>query len=143
MRSAIGAQRATDNQDFVARGAHVEKVSLSCREVIQFATLDGAHANGQAAITGSLAPGKQADLIVLTGESLALNPLNNPYGAVVYNAHPGVVEDVMVAGAWRKRHGHLVDVDIRRIIDLAHASRDHVFAAYGEGRIGGNWIPKS
>lgn len=141
MRSAIGAQRATDNAEAVAEGRTVERVSLSCRDVIQFATIDGAHANGQGAITGSLVPGKQADLIVLAGDSLALNPVNNPYGAVVYDAHPGVVEDVMVAGAWRKRSGRLVGVDLRRVIDLAHVSRDHVFAAYGEGRIGGDWIP--
>jgi 5-methylthioadenosine/S-adenosylhomocysteine deaminase len=141
MRTAIGVQRATDNQDAVAAGRAVEHVSLSCREVISFATLEGARANGQGASTGSLAPGKQADLIVLTGGSLGLNPVNNPFGAVVYNAHPGTVEDVMVAGTWRKRGGRLVDVDLPRVIEQARESRDHVFANLPEGRIGGDWMP--
>jgi len=141
MRTAIGVQRATDNQEAVATGARVENVSLSCRQVISFATLEGARANGQEAVTGSLAPGKQADLIVLTGGSLALNPVNNPFGAVVYNAHPGAVEDVMVAGVWRKRGGRLVDVDLQRVIERARESRDHVFAKFPDGRIGGDWMP--
>jgi len=141
MRTAIGVQRATDNQDAVAAGRAVDNVSLSCREVISFATLEGARANGQDAITGSLAPGKQADLIVLTGDSLALNPVNNPFGAVVYNAHPGTVEDVMVAGTWRKRHGKLVGVDLRRVLEGAKDARDHVFASFPEGRVGGDWMP--
>ena len=132
-----------DNADAVERGDSVEKVSLSCREVIEFATIDGAHAAGLDAVTGSLTPGKQADLIVLRGDSLALNPVNNPYGAVVYDAHPGVVEDVMVAGVWRKRHGTARRRRHPPDHRLANESRDHVFAAFGEGRIGGDWIPKS
>jgi cytosine/adenosine deaminase-related metal-dependent hydrolase len=141
MRTAIGVQRATDNQDAVNEGQAVEHVSLSCRDVISFATIDGAHAAGLDVETGSLTPGKAADLVVLTGSSLALNPVNNPFGAVVYDAHPGAVEDVMVAGRWRKRHGRLVDVDVARVIADAAASRDHVFASFPEGRIGGDWFP--
>jgi 5-methylthioadenosine/S-adenosylhomocysteine deaminase len=141
MRTAIGAQRATDNQDAVASGAHVEHIELTCKEVISFATLDGAHAAGLDGVTGSLAPGKAADLIVLAGDSLALNPVNNPYGAVVYAAHPGSVRDVMVAGAWRKRDGELVDVDRQKLIADATAARDHVFAEYPDGHIGGDWMP--
>jgi cytosine/adenosine deaminase-related metal-dependent hydrolase len=143
MRTAIGAQRATDNHAAVAAMVTVEALTLSCRDVIEFATIDGAVATGLGAITGSLVPGKQADLIVLAGDSLALTPVNNPAGAVVYNAHPGVVEDVMVAGAWRKRHGRLVDVDEARLLRLAIESRDHVFGSYPEGRIGGDWMPRA
>jgi cytosine/adenosine deaminase-related metal-dependent hydrolase len=143
MRTAIGAQRATDNQDAVAEGRRVERVSLSCRDVLSFATLDGAVAAGLGDVTGSITPGKQADLVVLAGDSLALNPVNNPYGAVVYAAHPGHVRDVMVAGAWRKRDGKLVDVDLARVLGLARESRDHVFGAMPEAKLGGDWMPQA
>jgi cytosine/adenosine deaminase-related metal-dependent hydrolase len=142
MRTAISAQRALDNQDAVAAMRAVETVSLSCREVLAFATRDGAHAAGLGAVTGSLTPGKQADLLVLAGDSLALNPVNNPYGAVVYAAHPGHVADVMVAGVWRKRNGRLVGVDTDRLLRLAHESRDHVFGHMPEAQLGGDWVPR-
>ena len=141
MRTAIGAQRALDNQDAVAAMRAVEKVSISCKEVVSFATLDGAVAAGLGEVTGSLTPGKQADLIILGGDSLALNPVNNPFGAVVYAAHPGHVRDVMVAGAWRKRDGKLVDVDVQRVLQLARESRDHVFREMPEAALGGEWVP--
>ena len=143
MRTAIGAQRALDNQAAVAALQAVEKLTLTCRDVVSFATLDGAVAAGQGDVTGSLTPGKQADLLVLSGDSFALNPVNNPYGAVVYAAHPGLVPDVMVAGAWRKRDGKLVGVDVGRVIELARQSRDHVFGEMPEARIGGDWMPNA
>lgn len=142
MRTAISAQRALDNQAAVAEMRAVEAVSLSCREVLSFATVDGANAAGVGDVTGSLTAGKQADLLVLAGDSLALDPVNNPYGAVVYAAHPGHVSDVMVQGAWRKRDGKLVGVDLGRILRLAHESRDHVFGQMPEARLGGDWVPR-
>jgi len=143
MRTAIGVQRALDNSDAVEAMENVDRLTITCRDVLEFATVDGAHAAGLDGVTGSLTPGKEADLIILRGDSLALSPVNNPAGSVVYGAHPGLVEDVMVAGAWRKRHGQLVDVDRARILRLADDARDHVFAAFGQGSIGGDWMPRA
>jgi cytosine/adenosine deaminase-related metal-dependent hydrolase len=143
MRTAIGAQRALDNQDAVAEMRRVERVSISCQEVLAFATRDGAVAAGLGDLTGTLTPGKQADIVILGGDSFALNPVNNPFGAVVYAAHPGLVRDVMVAGAWRKRDGALVDVDVQRVLRLARESRDHVFDAMPEAKLGGDWFPQA
>jgi cytosine/adenosine deaminase-related metal-dependent hydrolase len=141
MRTAIGVQRAMDNAPAVQAGSPVVELRVSCRDVLEFATIEGAHACGLDAVTGSLTVGKQADIVVLAASTLGLTPMNNPFGAVVYSGHPGMVEDVLVAGAWRKRHGRLVDTDLRRARELATASRDHVFAACADARIGGDWIP--
>ena len=92
-------------------------------------------------LVASLGAPTQLAAFSTTGDSLALNPVNNPFGAVVYNAHPGTVEDVMVAGTWRKRHGKLVGVDLRRVLEGAKDARDHVFASFPEGRVGGDWMP--
>ena len=56
-------------------------------------------------------------------------------------ARYGAVEDVMVEGEWRKRHGRLVGVHLRKLIEDAQASRDHVFAEFPAGRSGGDWFP--
>ncbi len=62
-------------------------------------------------VTGSLTPGKRADVIVLRGGDLNLAPLNVPDGQVVLAAQPRNVEHVWIDGVARKRDGELVDVD--------------------------------
>jgi 5-methylthioadenosine/S-adenosylhomocysteine deaminase len=74
-------------------------------------------------------------------------PANNPYGAVVYNAHPGVVDTILVAGQVVKRGGELLGPDRERVRRLAFESRDHIFEqaqaapATAEATIGGSWMP--
>lgn len=141
MLEAAQASAAARNANITV--LRVERVSFSCQEVLAFATRDGAVAAGLGDITGTLTPGKQADIVILGGDSFALNPVNNPFGAVVYAAHPGLVRDVMVAGAWRKRDGVLVDVDVQRVLRLAREARDHVFGEMPEAKLGGDWFPQA
>ena len=56
---------------------------------------------------GSLTPGKRADVILIRTDNFGMTPLNNPIGAVVYNAHPGLVDTVLVDGEVVKRDGTL------------------------------------
>jgi cytosine/adenosine deaminase-related metal-dependent hydrolase len=147
MRSLIGTQRGFDMAEASERGEPLDHVPLSCREVVEFATIDGARALGLEDRIGTLTPGKQADLILLSTESYGMFPVNSPYGAVVYNAHPGVVETILVAGEVVKRDGELVGVDRERLRRLAFASRDHVFeqasevSATADAAPGGAWMP--
>ncbi|MFN8189125.1 MAG: amidohydrolase family protein [Nocardioidaceae bacterium] len=141
MRTAIGMQRALDNAPAVDTGEVLERIDLSCGDVIQFATLDGAHAAGLDAVTGSLVVGKAADIVVLDDRSLAMTPLNNPLGAVVYNAHPGLVRDVFVQGNRVKRDGVLVGVDLDRLRAMAVTSRDYIVGEMPEARLDGSWHP--
>ncbi|ARJ06721.1 TRZ/ATZ family hydrolase [Cnuibacter physcomitrellae] len=142
MRTAIGLQRAADNQELVDAGAVIERISLECQDVIQFATLDGATAAGLGAKTGSLEVGKAADVIVVDGNTLAMSPLNNPFGSIVYNAHPGLVRDVVVDGVIRKRDGRLVDVDVRKLRDDAAAARDYILSEMPSASVDGAWHPE-
>jgi cytosine/adenosine deaminase-related metal-dependent hydrolase len=141
MRTAIGMQRALDNAPAVETGEAIERIGLTCAEVLMFATRYGAHAAGLGGVTGSIEVGKQADVVVLSGDSLAMMPMNNPLGATVYNAHPGLVDDVFVAGRQVKRDGKLVDVDLDRLRRIAHEARDHVFGAMEGAETGGAWHP--
>ncbi|GAA1031671.1 amidohydrolase family protein [Virgisporangium ochraceum] len=142
MRTTIAVQRATDNSDAVARNEAPERVKLSCEDVLRFATIEGAKANGLDHVTGSLEVGKAADIVVLSKDSLALTPVNNPYGSIVYAAHPGLVKDVLVDGRFVKRDGSLVGVDLDRLRGLAEASRDHVIGSLEGAEIGGRWQPE-
>ena len=141
MRTAIGMQRALDNAPAVETGEVVERISLSCGDVIQFATIDGANAAGLGSVTGSLEVGKAADVVVLDDRSLAVTPMNNPLGAVVYNAHPGLVRDVFVQGKAVKRDGQLIGVDYNAIRSMAQASRDYIVGEMPEAKLDGSWHP--
>ncbi|MDO9381109.1 MAG: amidohydrolase family protein [Nocardioidaceae bacterium] len=148
MKTTISTQRALDNAAVTAADEQVG-VRLTCRDVLEFATIEGARATGLDAVTGSLTPGKKADLVVVDTTDLATTPLNNPHGALVYSAHPGLVQTVMVDGRIVKDRGRLVDVDVDRIRRLATETRDHLFeqAARSESipdaRADGTWMPSA
>ncbi|MFN4000618.1 amidohydrolase family protein [Microcella sp.] len=142
MRTAIGMQRALDNAPSVDTGEVLERIGLSVTEVVRFATIDGANAAGLGHRTGSLEVGKAADIVVLDGRSLALTPMNNPIGAVVYSAHPGLVRDIFVQGKQVKKDGVLVGVDIDALRKRAEASRDYIVGEMPEAKLDGSWHPE-
>jgi 5-methylthioadenosine/S-adenosylhomocysteine deaminase len=145
MRVTVATQRALDNQEPGASDRPA--VSLSSRDVLSFATIDGAKACHLDHKVGSLTPGKQADVIVLAGDSLCLSPVNNPVGQVVYAAHPGLVETILVAGQVVKAGGRMctgIDEQARR---LAVTTRDNLMERalrtenLTDARTGGGWQP--
>jgi 5-methylthioadenosine/S-adenosylhomocysteine deaminase len=147
MRATIGTERGFDNAEARERGeASVSEMQLSCRDVLEFATIEGARACGLDKKIGTLTPGKRADIIVVRADSFGMTPLNNPIGAFVYNAHPGLVDTILVDGKVVKRDGKLVGVDSARVRRLAIESRDDILRrADGKNgaRMGGDWIPKA
>jgi 5-methylthioadenosine/S-adenosylhomocysteine deaminase len=148
MKATVATQRALDNASADARGEAVDRLSLSCRDVIEFATIEGARANGLDHKIGSLTPGKDADIVVLSTDQTAMFPVNNPAGAVVYSAHPGTVDTVLVRGKPVKHGGKLTGVDLERVKRLAYETRDYLFSqataepTIADARIGGDWIPE-
>ncbi|MER6222348.1 amidohydrolase family protein [Streptomyces sp. 900105755] len=114
---------------------------LDSRDLLEFATVDGAHALGLAARTGSLAPGKDADVILLRTDDLTVFPVTDPAGTIVAAGHPGLVDTVLVAGRVVKRDGVLVDVDLRALRTRLLESRDRVAAAAGVP-LDGTWQPQ-
>lgn len=139
MRSALQVQRLLDNAEAIERGELLERLPVSARDVLEFATIEGARACGLEDRIGSLAPGKQADVVLLRTDDLALTPLNNPVGQVVLGGHPGLVDAVLVAGRFVKRDGRLTGLDVGRVGELARASRTRLFAAAEVDPAG--WIP--
>lgn len=100
--------------------------SVSMRDVLEFATMAGAHATGLAHKVGSLTPGKQADIVMLRTTDLNLAPVSDAVGAVVLAAHTGNVDTVFVAGQAVKRKGAMVNVDVERLRTLATDSQTYV-----------------
>jgi cytosine/adenosine deaminase-related metal-dependent hydrolase len=142
MRSAMTMQRMVVNQKILEQG-HFEFPTqwptptadkpqlLNVRDVLRFATINGAKHLRLDGKTGSLTPGKEADIIILDATAINVAPLNNVPGAVVSLMDRTNVETVIVAGKVRKWKGQLVDVDLPHLRRQLEASRDHIFAAAG------------
>jgi len=106
-------------------------VPLTTRDVLRYATMNGAKALRLDGKTGSLTPGKEADIIILDATRINVAPLNQVPGAVVSLMDRTNVETVIVAGKVRKWKGQLLDVDLNRLRQQLEASRDYLFSAAG------------
>ena len=104
---------------------------LTVREVLEFATIEGARANGLDKKIGSLTPGKEADIIMLRTDRLNVMPMNNAVGAVVTSMTAANVDTVLIAGKVVKRNGQLVGVDMKRIARLTREAQARNYKAAG------------
>lgn len=104
---------------------------LTARDVLEFATIEGARCANLETKTGSLTPGKQADLILLRTDTLSSWPINNAPGAVVNVMNPSHVDTVMIDGKVKKWRGKMVGVDTQRVLRLAEEARVGVLQRCG------------
>ena len=125
MRSVISLQHALV-YDRVLGGQRNVPGLITTRDVLEFATIEGARANGLADEVGTLTPGKEADIIMLRTDRIDVMPVNDPIGAVVWGMDTSNVDSVFVAGKALKRKGQLVGVDLDKLQKLVYESRDYV-----------------
>jgi cytosine/adenosine deaminase-related metal-dependent hydrolase len=104
---------------------------LTVREVVEFATIEGARDNSLDRKVGTLAPGKEADIIMLRMDQVNVMPVNDPYGAVVLGMDTSNVDTVFIAGKLMKSEGKLVGVDMNRISRQLSQSRDYLVSKAG------------
>src|SRR4051812_7336772 len=102
---------------------------LTTRDVLRYATMNGAKGLRLDKKVGSLTPGKEADIIILDAESINVAPLNHVPNAVVSLMDRTNVETVIVAGKVRKWKGRLLGVDLPHLRRQLDASRDYIFSA--------------
>jgi cytosine/adenosine deaminase-related metal-dependent hydrolase len=105
-----------------AYGTGQEPTRITTRDVLDFATLSGARTLGLGDRTGSLTPGKQADLVVVDAEAVNTMPLHDAVGTLVLGADRSNVTSVWVAGQVRKWAGALVGVDVDALRTQVHDS---------------------
>lgn len=115
--------RFTWNMCMPWKGTDTEKLApLSFYETIEMGTINGARALGLADVTGSLTPGKRADLILVRTGDLNIAPLANIETTIVQSATPANVDTVMVDGRIVKRQGKMVGYDVGAIVERAKRS---------------------
>jgi cytosine/adenosine deaminase-related metal-dependent hydrolase len=124
-RTAMQVGRLLAADERMQSGLAPEAVPPSCETMLRAATLWGAEALGQSSRIGSLAVGKQADVVLVRADAVNTAPVHDPYATVVTQAHPGNVDTVIVAGRVLKSGGVLV-ADWASVRTQLLASTEHI-----------------
>ncbi len=127
MRALIAGTRLVVNMHALEKKEIVDPLPLTSRDVLEFATLQGAKACGLDHKIGSLTPGKEADIVLINTNAMNLIPLNNPVGAVVEFSNVGNVETIFVAGKIKKKDGKLLGIDFPSFRKRVDSHRDALF----------------
>lgn len=113
------------------RGEADVPAPISVEEVLKAATVNGTRAAGLEDQIGTLTPGKQADIIMVRTNGIAVFPVTNAIGTIVQAVERADVDTVMVAGQLRKRNGQLLGLDLGKLNADVTASRDYLIKASG------------
>ncbi|MBI3045282.1 MAG: amidohydrolase family protein [Betaproteobacteria bacterium] len=85
-------------------------------QAVEMATINGARGAGLADRVGSVAAGKEADLVLFDATVSEWQPLYNPVSNLVYSATGNTVKHVFVGGEQVVRDGRLTRVDENEIM---------------------------
>jgi cytosine/adenosine deaminase-related metal-dependent hydrolase len=124
---AIGTDgmASNDNQNMIEAlkiGALLQKVHLQNPEaadacqLLRMGTIGGARALGLGDVTGSLEPGKRADIVRFDGESFGAAVVHDPYQQIVYGAGPESIADVWVDGRRLLADGAFTSTDPKSLV---------------------------
>jgi cytosine/adenosine deaminase-related metal-dependent hydrolase len=140
MHAIFGSERGRRHQsawDDNLDGLTASPGLITSRQVLSWATIGGAQVAGIADRTGSITPGKKADIVIIDAKAVNVAPVIDPVAAVVCAADISNVKTVLVDGRFVKEDFRLVaKLDgPRRAVE---ASRDYLVSAFGEPEPG--WL---
>jgi len=130
MRIAFFLQRSIAQTQRVI-GKSATPAAVTVRAILEAATVNSAACLGLADQIGTLTPGKQADIIAIRTDGIAVYPSHNAVGTVVHMVDRADVQEVMVAGRLRKHAGRLLDVDVARLHAETDTARARLFEVAG------------
>ncbi|MEU9341784.1 amidohydrolase family protein [Streptomyces sp. NPDC048278] len=131
-RIALAHQRALDHaRHRRTTGGHADAPSVTAKQALAWATVEGARALGLADRVGRIAVGLQADLVAVDARAFNLWPAHDPV-ATVLHADIANIEAVMVAGSWRKRDFALPAAGLDDIREQLRASGERLLRTIRE-----------
>jgi 5-methylthioadenosine/S-adenosylhomocysteine deaminase len=134
---AIGTDGAASNNDLdmlgemrsaalLAKGVAADAAVLPAGKALRMATLNGARSLGLDQETGSLLPGKWADITAVDMGEPECQPLYNPLSQLVYAANREQVSDVWVAGHRLLSDRELTQIDLTDVLARTESWRDRL-----------------
>jgi len=133
MRALLMTDRLLETQRVIKEGG--KPILTPVRDILGLATIEGARTLGLERKTGSLTPGKRADIIMINLDDLNVMPANDPVSSAVTICNAGNVSWVLIDGEIKKRDGKLVGVDLERAKRLL--SDSHAYLTRGLDPSGG------
>ncbi len=97
------------------KGINENPKDISAYEVMKMATVNGAKALNMEEKIGSIEEGKKADIIILDINSEILQPINNVFADIVYNAKGSNVETTIINGKILMENRNLNNIDEKNI----------------------------
>jgi 5-methylthioadenosine/S-adenosylhomocysteine deaminase len=136
---ALGTDGCASNNDLdmfdelrtaalLAKGVAMDATAMDAASTLRMATLGGAKALGMEAKTGSLEPGKRADVTCIALDALETQPLYHAISQVVYSCGRQQVSDVWIDGKHKLAEGALVDWDVPVLKAKAKRWRERIVA---------------
>jgi 5-methylthioadenosine/S-adenosylhomocysteine deaminase len=116
MFGTLKLMRALEN------GRRGSEFAVSARRALEIGAIEGARSLGLGDITGSITPGKRADIVMLSTAGLNMGVVNDPAHLVVEAAGPQNVDTVIVDGRILKRHGRLTALDADAVVAGARSA---------------------
>ncbi len=120
----------------LAKHAAADPSAMNAAAALRMATLGGARCLGLGEVTGSLLPGKAADVTCIDLSDVATQPVLHPLSQVVYAAERSQVSDVWVAGRPRVRDHQLLGSNFAGLTDMATEWAERVNPAQASGAQG-------
>jgi len=112
----------------IHKGTTGDPTVLPARKVIEMATVDGARVLGLDHVVGTLAEGREADLICIDTDRAHATPLYDPYSHIVFAARAADVKHVMVRGKVVVRNRRLETLDLEAIQAQTRALSERIRA---------------
>jgi len=129
-RIGLAMQRALDNADYrAAHGTIPDTSTVPVREALAWITIRGAQMLRMQDRIGSLALGKQADLVLIDARALNMHPVHDAVASVVMQTSLANIDSVMIAGRWKKRHGKLLYGGLAQRQSALAASAERILTA--------------
>jgi cytosine/adenosine deaminase-related metal-dependent hydrolase len=125
-------QRSLDNVAHREQHGSIPATStVRTRQALEWVTVEGARMLGQLDRIGTLAEGKQADLVLINANDINMQPVHDPVSTVVMQTSLANIDSVMIAGRWKKRHGQLLGVELPPLLQRLQASGQKITQALG------------
>lgn len=125
-RIALAQQRGLDHEQHRREtGQPSPTATITSKQALSWATVEGARALGLSDRVGRLEPGLQADIVAIDARALNLCPAHNSIAAAL-QASIANIEAVMIAGRWRKRDHVLVGADIAGVRAMLQQSGERL-----------------
>jgi cytosine/adenosine deaminase-related metal-dependent hydrolase len=132
MRITLQHERNRRTLEILAEtGNRPMEMPVTCRQALEWATINGAKMAGLESRIGSLTPGKQADILMVRADDLALFPVTDPVASLVMQAGVANVDTVLVAGRVVKRNGKLAYAHLAEKKAALQKSGERILTDFG------------